>query len=256
MSEQNEWIVIALAGGDGAVDIVTEAEAMLTGLEYTVERRGADLYLPEFSLTFSPRGIGLSQSDSGTVRTVSIVRAVHPEAFPAGIFEYQRGAGANPREALQYGLNRWARLDVPVFCDALLETPKQCTTMEMTFPLEDGRPERKHRVILGPTAHMMASPPEEMAGGSCGEEHSFCPCCLTTQCMDSFLPLFESSETLGVRLLAMRDDNGETSADCRINGEDFEAGKEALRAYARGWPRHGFEFRKQYVLYQSLPLAA
>jgi hypothetical protein len=32
--DENEWIVIAMAGGDGAVDIVTEAEAMLTGLEY------------------------------------------------------------------------------------------------------------------------------------------------------------------------------------------------------------------------------
>lgn len=256
MSDENEWIVITVAGGEGAVNIVAEAEAMLTGLDYTVECRGADLYLPEFNLTFSPRGIDLSQSDSGTVSTVSIVRAVHPEAFPDGLFEYQHGVGANPREALQYGLNQWVQLDVPVLCDALLETPKQCATMEMTLPPEDGRPERKRRVILGPTAHMMASPPEETAGGSCGEEHSFCPCCLTTQCMDSFLPLFKSSETLGVRLLAMREDSGETSADCRVNGEDFEPGKEALCAYARGWPQHGFEFRKQYVLYQSLPLGA
>lgn len=255
MSDQNEWIVIAQDGGE-RVDIVTEAQAMLAGLGYVAERRGADLYLPEFSLTFSPRGIGFSQSDDGSVRTVSIVRAMHLKAFPSGIFEYQHGAGAGPREALQYGINQWAQLDVPVLCDAALETPKQCTMMEMTFPPEDGRPERRRRVILGPTAHMMASPPEETAGGSCGEEHSFCPCCLTTRCMDSFLPLFKSGETFGVRLFAMRDDSGETSADCRVNGEDFEPGKEALRAYAREWPKHGFEFRKQYVLYQSLPLGA
>lgn len=252
MSDENEWIVIEQEGGE-SVDIVTEAQDLLTGLDYTVERRGADLYLPDYGLTLSPRGIGLSQTENGTFRTISIVRATHPEAFPAGIFEYQHGAGSTPREALQYGLNQWARLDVPVFCDALLEAPKQCTMMEMTFPAEDGGPERRRRVILGPTAHMMASPPEETDGTACDDDHAFCPCCLTTQCMESFLPLFKAQETLGVRLFAMRDDNGETGADCRVNGEDFDPGKEALRAYAQRWPLHGFEFRKQYVLYQTMP---
>lgn len=255
MFGQVEWIAIAQDGGEN-VDIVTEAEAMLTGLGYIAERRGPDLYLPESGLTFSPRGIGLSQRDNGSISTVSIVRVTHPKVFPAGIFEYQHGAGASPREALQYGLNQWARLDVPVLCDALLETPRQCTFLEMTFKAEDGRPERKRRAVLGPTAHLMASPPEKAEGDACGEPHSFCPCCLTTQCMDSFLPLFKSDETLGVRLYAMRDANGETSADCRVNGQDFEPGKEALRAYAQKWPQHGFEFRKQYVVYQSLPIIA
>jgi hypothetical protein len=253
MSSESEWTVIAQDGGE-RVDIVTEAQEMLTGLGYAVERREADLYLPDSGLTFSPRGISFSQSDNGSIRTVSIVRAAHPKLLPAGIFEFQHGSGDHPREALQYGLNQWARLDVPVLCGAVLETQDTCTVMEMTFPPEDGRPERKRRVILGPTAHVMSSRPENTGADACGEEHSFCPCCLTTQCGDVFLPLFKAEETFGVRLFAMRNEAGEVGADCRINGEEYEPGKEALREYARSWPQHGFEFRKQYVLYQSLPL--
>ena len=255
MSNQLEWVVIT--GGEGQrVDIVDETQALLTGLEYAVERRGPDLYLPEFGLTLSPRGLNLPNSNGGSVSTVSIVRATHPKIFPTGVFEYQHGAGADAPEALRYGLNQWAQLDLPVLCDALLDAPKVCATMEMTFPTDDGGAERRRRILLGQTAHAMASPPETATADSCCEEHSFCPCCLTTQCMDAFMPLLKSDQTLGVRMFAMRDAEGATSADCRINGEDFEAGKEALRAYADKWPGHGFEFRKQYVLFQSLPIPA
>jgi hypothetical protein len=44
-------------------------------------------------------------------------------------------------------------------------------------------------------------------------------------------------------------------ADCRVNGEDWSAGAEALRAYVTRWPDRGFEFRKQYVVIQSPPQA-
>ena len=39
-------------------------------------------------------------------------------------------------------------------------------------------------------------------------------------------------------------------ADCRVNGDDFEPGAIALRAYATTWPDAGYEFRKQYVIFQ------
>jgi len=55
-------------------------------------------------------------------------------------------------------------------------------------------------------------------------------------------------------LLATREKDGSTQADCRINGAEWETGKEALRAYAETWPHAGFEMRKQYVVLQ--PMAA
>ncbi len=45
----------------------------------------------------------------------------------------------------------------------------------------------------------------------------------------------------------MRDESGAPGADCRINGEDYEPGMEALRAYVATWPGAGVEYRKQYV---------
>jgi hypothetical protein len=43
----------------------------------------------------------------------------------------------------------------------------------------------------------------------------------------------------------MRDEDGTPGADCRINGEDYESGMEALRSYVATWPEAGLEFRKQ-----------
>ena len=49
-----------------------------------------------------------------------------------------------------------------------------------------------------------------------------------------------------------RDQDGTAGADCRINGEDYEPGMAALRAYVATWPGRGFEFRKQYVFIHTL----
>jgi hypothetical protein len=56
----------------------------------------------------------------------------------------------------------------------------------------------------------------------------------------------------GIRLLASRDDDGLIEADFRINGEEWEPGKEALCAYAATWSPAGLEMRKQYVVVQTL----
>ena len=60
----------------------------------------------------------------------------------------------------------------------------------------------------------------------------------------------------GIRFFAARNSDGVAEADCRINGEDWPPGKEALRAYVAKWPDLGFEFRKQFVIVQNLPAGA
>jgi hypothetical protein len=37
-----------------------------------------------------------------------------------------------------------------------------------------------------------------------------------------------------------------------VNGEDFEKGAQALRDHGATWPAAGYEFRKQYVVLQSI----
>src|SRR5215510_12369335 len=80
---------------------------------------------------------------------------------------------------------------------------------------------------------------------------SFCPCCLLTNSYGAFESLIESDGFFAIRLLAMRNGDGSAQADCRVNGEDWQAGQRALCDCARTWPDAGFEVRKQYVVLQT-----
>ena len=64
--------------------------------------------------------------------------------------------------------------------------------------------------------------------------------------------MFETDAFYAIRLFAAREADGTVQADCRINGEDFEVGRKALRQYVLTWPPRGFEYRKQYVIMQSM----
>jgi hypothetical protein len=69
-----------------------------------------------------------------------------------------------------------------------------------------------------------------------------------TRCSDTFKDLLTGNETFAIRFFGMRAPDGSPGADCRVNGMDYESGKEALRSYVGSWPGHGFELRKQYVV--------
>lgn len=247
MDNSGEWVVLSVDGEEERVDVVAEAAEMFARHGVETRRSGHDLHVEGLGLVLSPRGVSIAETDTGSVRTVSIVRAHHPIALPEGLFEFQHAIGATPGEALRSGFAQWARIDLPVLCDAVRPEPQDCATMEMTFPASERGPERERRVLLGPIARMAQLPAVEGEE----EEHPFCPCCLTTNSFEALKTLFEATQTLGVRLFAMRGEDGETSADCRVNGEEFEAGAAALRAYAESWPARGFEFRKQYVVFIS-----
>jgi hypothetical protein len=248
MTDSGEWVILTNDTGD-TIDLVSEAQAALAEQGYAVERDQYDLHLPAFGLTLYPRGVSLSPSSDGA-RSVTVVYVTHA-IFASGLFEYQHGIGKDPREALRFGLSQWAQLDLPVLCDATRDKPENCALLEMEFPAGDGQEKRKRRIVLGPVMHMAQHPEQESQQTEGEDEHSFCPCCLTTNCLEAFRPLLDIDEAFGVRLLASRSQDGETSADCRINGEDFHEGMAALRAYAERWPERGFEMRKQYVIFQT-----
>jgi uncharacterized protein DUF6348 len=212
------------------------------------ERRGHDLHLAAFDLLLSPRGLDLQQTESGGIRTSTIVHVSHPVLIPDGLYEFQHAVGEDVVTSLRSGFSQWGQLDLPVLCDVTREAPEDCSTLEMTFP-DEGGGQHKRRVLLGPTGHMVR-PPERNEEEE-DDEHPFCPCCLTTNCLEAFAPLLKAKETLGLRLFAARSTEGEISADCRVNGEEFAPGIAALIAYAESWPERGFEFRKQYVVFQT-----
>lgn len=83
-------------------------------------------------------------------------------------------------------------------------------------------------------------------------DHEFCPCCLLTNSFEAFKELIEDRSVYGIRLLAMRDANGDPQADCRVNGNDWGKGAEALRKYVGTWSAAGLEMRKQYVVVHTI----
>jgi len=228
------------------IDIVAVLERVLLARGSACERDGDELRASE-ELVLVPRLVAAEPSQSGGMRTVSTVHVRHARAFPTAIFEFQHGVGGDLDESVASALDLWAQVDLPVLEDATRVEPLYCAALRFDRAAAEGVTALHRRVLLGPTATFAANPPPAQTA----EEHGFCPCCLTTNCLDAFKALMEGDDTFGVRLYAARSEAGDAIADCRVNGEDFAAGKLALAAYAATWEPRGYEFRKQYVVMQN-----
>jgi hypothetical protein len=218
-----EWLLEALQAEGHAGELADEHVQLASGIGIDAEFGEA---LPR---------------EQGGVRIASRTLAWHP-AFPEGLMEYQHATGDDVRAACLHGFRQWARLDLVALQELVPGADQRCLHLDMAFPGTDGAPAHRRRVVCGPAARF---------GGSAhadDPDHPFCPCCLFTRGLDAFRPLLDADEVLGVRLFAARNADGTFEADCRVNGEDYPDGVEALRAYAATWPGTGFEFRKQYVI--------
>ena len=192
MTEISEWVVATDENGE-RIDLIEEAREIVAARGHAVERDEDSLHLPAFGLTLYPRGLSASSLPDGGARSITVVHVTHP-AFESGLFEYQHGVGNSLRESLRFGLDQWAQLDLPVLCDATREQPEQCAQMVMSFPAEEGKAERQRRILLGPVMHMARNAQSGGEGGD--EEHPFCPCCLTTNSLEVFMPLIQADTAL------------------------------------------------------------
>ena len=204
----------------------------------------------ESGYMIQPQLVAIQPLEDGGVQTTTTVQCNHPTLVPDGVFEYQHSTGDNLDDSISKGLDQWLQTDFIPLLDAARLKPESCTMLEMTFPADD-RPARVRRAILGPVAHVVQNPPARPEGNG-SEEHPFCPCCLLTNSFEAFRELIEGDGFYGLRLFAMRSPEGAPEADCRVNGEDWERGAQALREYVHTWPEAGFEFRKQYVVLRSI----
>lgn len=210
------------------------------------EREGW-IVLPD-GLWLLPQILSLSIPPDGHASSSTTIEVAHERLLPNGTFEFQHSNGDTAAETLSSGFDLWAQVDLVVFQDALRTELSHCTSMGMNWAPEEGvQGGRERRVLFGPVASRAMHEAAE------DEEHPFCPCCLFTNTWEAFQPLIESNGVFGLRLYAARNAQGEVQADCRVNGEDWPAGANALRAYVRQWPDRGLEFRKQYVVIQSPP---
>ena len=232
------------------IDIVQLAADVMEHDGYSVVRRDPWLEHPESGVTIRPELLDSNPSGK-LVHSVSVVTTAHPQLIPRGVFEYQHGYSKTLVEALRDGFDQWVQFDFAVLLDALRDPLEYCQGMEITFPQTDGSNLRR-RAVLGPIGH--AAPFRDHPPAD--EGHPFCSCCFLTNTFDAFRPLMESDAFYGIRFFAARGDDGAPSADCRVNGEDWEDGKRALLGYVDTWPETGFELRKQYVVMQTLSVPA
>jgi len=255
---------VAFATGDRSwteeFNTVTLAASALQAHGFVVRTEKTWLVHEDSGFVLLPQLVELQPLEDGGVRTVTTMQTNHPGLAPDGLFEYQHSTGDSSAGAIRKGFDQWAQADFPPLIDALRPKPQTCTMLEMAFPAEDGAPARVRRAILGPVMHYMASPSANNEGssrtadalGQEGDAHPFCPCCLLTRSFEAFRELVVGDAVYGLRLYAMRDAEGTPQADCRVNGDDWEKGAQALRDYVKTWPDAGFEFRKQYVVLHSV----
>lgn len=213
---------------------------------YSVVRDDSWIKHPDSGFVIKPDLVRHYPSGS-SIGSVSVMTTYHPRLIPNGVFEYQHGIGGTLSDALREGFDQWVQIDFAVLLAALRDPLEYCNAIEFTLPQKDG-PGLRRRAVLGPVGHRLL-PPNRMPSEG---EHSFCPCCFLTNNYEAFRPLMESDGFYGIRLFAARDDSGAARADCRVNGKDWEDGMRALLGYVETWPQAGLEFRKQYVVMQTL----
>jgi Family of unknown function (DUF6348) len=231
------------------IDVVQLAADVMERRGYSVVRRGTLLEHPDSGLAITPVLLDSYPLGTGSIHSMTAVTTSHPRLVPRGVFEYQHATAKTVAEAVREGFDQWVQVDFAVFIDALLDPLEYCQGIEFSFPQTDGSKLRR-RAVLGPIGHA-ALDREPLPSDA---EHPFCPCCFLTNTFDSFKPLMESDGFYGIRFFAARGEDGSPQADCRVNGVDWEDGKRALLSYIETWPQAGLEFRKQYVVMQTLSL--
>lgn len=224
----------------------------------TILHEGGWLELSGSGLHVLPQLIEFEVRENGLIRTLTSIQGNHPRWLPQGLFEYQHGIDQTFDEAVSMGFYRWAHTDLPVLLDATSAKAPACKTKSVEVPAEEGRPARKRRLLFGPIEHL-GRPRDDAEAEATDEtdveDTDLCPCCLFTKSIEAFEPLLRSDQTYGLRLFASHNPaDGECRADCRVNGEDWQAAVDSLRAYAANWSMgEEIKYRKQYVIVQNAP---
>ncbi|MCL2716081.1 MAG: DUF6348 family protein [Alphaproteobacteria bacterium] len=247
-------LTLAFSNGDREwsedVDLVEVLRETLAEAGWNTDRRD-DWLVTDRGLWLHPQWTSFQPRDDGHVSSSTTIEVAHRVLLPDPCFEYQHSIGESFAGSVRSGFQQWARMDWLVFDDLAAGSLRHCSAMEFNFPAGNGTaagPER--RLLLGPVAHLVLKDAPREPGE---DEHPFCPCCLFTNAFEAFDTQLRSDRTFGLRLFAGRNAEGKLQADCRVNGEDWLPGMEALRAYAATWPDRGLETRKQYVLIGPKP---
>ncbi len=193
-------------------------------------------------LVLQPQIVSLTPLDDGGVNTMTTIEVANEGNAQFSLFEYQHSTGQDTEASIIDGFQNWAKTDLITIIDSISDEMSQCSSMVMNFPDR----ENDRVIVLGPISYYMTDESDTE------EEHPFCPCCFFTNNFKAFEPLINDDNVYGIRFFAVRNEDDTIEADCRVNGIDFESGKNSLIEYGATWPNRGFEFRKQYVVMKSV----
>lgn len=237
-------LVIERAAGktEETFDFCALLQKMLLAAGHPATLQGDWLVFDAGGLHVHPELLEVSPQDEGGVNTATVIAVAHAGLAPLGVFEFQHALGGNLAASAASGFEGWLALDLPPLLQAV-GCHGDLPTLEFSYP---EIPTGRRQAVLGNVLHRASHP------ARVEEAHPFCPCCLLTNCLTAFAEELRRDAFLGIRLLAVRDQDGHVSADCRINGIDFHPGRVALAEYARTWPDRGFEMRKQYIVVRTL----
>jgi hypothetical protein len=126
---------------------------------------------------------------------------------------------------------------LPVLMESSTGNLKTWTRCDYTLPETSGVARRKWQIFLGPMFYL---------AGSQGAQPC-CSACLFTTSAPVLLSRLNERVSQAVKNVASKDPDGTTSADCRVNGENWSEAIEAISEAAKSWPDDsGLMLRRQY----------
>lgn len=220
------------------VDVARTLDEVLRQNGRETRLDGAFVNDVETGLAFLPLLDHLQPIPSGGSQTRTTIE-IRNAVFPDPIFEYQHSTGPDVAAAIRAGFESWMELDFVTLREAVRPAadPDPCSRLTMTN--QNGS---ERSIILGPLQYYEVSGVNEPHPRAC------CQFCLFTAGLDVWQPLVEATGWKAIRLFAARKGDGSVDADCRVNGGDFEPGRQALLAHAASWAGPGLAVRKQYII--------
>jgi len=165
--------------------------------------------------------------------------------FKGTAFEYSYGVGLDDDAAALNALEKWIALDLPVLTEAISGQLRQCQRWEFETDKTNDMvmTAGKWEIYVGPLSYMAG---EEGAQPCCNS-------CLLTMSLPSLFPVVTATPmSCAVKIVASKSEDGETSADCRRNGEDLPDVIKSIAEAARAWPQApGVQLRRQYVYFKA-----
>ena len=234
-----------------AFDSADTLASVLDRREFVYDRSATAVRLRESELAMSPRVMGVYVLPDGRCQTVCTVTVRHATAFPDALFEYQHATARFVSGALAKGFAEWVDTDLDVLVEAVTGRVDRCTLLDVVVPATAGAPARVRRAFIGPVERRGPAREELPTEGAV-----FGPSLAITRSPEAFGRWIDKDDFVGVKLYGVRQADGTVGADCRVNGQEFEPGKAALRQYVRTWPGRGPRAEKQYVVIRNAePLA-